>query len=69
MPEVTVRKRIGRRSGSLRYRLHRWVFYRRTAIALTVAAIVAAAAALVLWTALSNANVTLDTPDVPGPSF
>lgn len=57
MPEVTVRKRVGRRSGGIRYRFRRWLYYRRATLAVGVAALLAVAAALASWTVLSGAAV------------
>lgn len=70
MPEVTVRKRLGRRSGGLRYRVRRWVFHRRTTIALSLAAFIAVTLALFLWSSLSSAVVGVDAigADAPAPA-
>ena len=37
MPEVVVRKRVGRRSGDWRYRLNRWFYRNRPKIAVIAA--------------------------------
>lgn len=37
MPEVVVRKRVGRRSGDWKYRLNRWYYRHRPRIAVTAA--------------------------------
>lgn len=37
MPEVIVRKRLGRRSGDFRYRMRRWIYHNRPQIAVVVA--------------------------------
>jgi hypothetical protein len=42
MPEVTVRRRVGRRSGDWKYRLNRWFYRNRPRIAVVTAFIVAA---------------------------
>jgi len=40
MPEVTVRKRAGKRKGSVNYRLHRWFYRHRPQVAVVAAFLV-----------------------------
>lgn len=47
MPEVTVRKRLGRRSGDLKYRLNRWFYRNRPKVAVTAAFVAACLAGLI----------------------
>ena len=48
MPEVVVRKRLGRRSGDWKYRLDRWFYRNRPKIAVLAAFAVACLAGLVI---------------------
>lgn len=54
MPEVTVRKRLGRRSGSVQFRVRRWLYYRRTTVAVAIAALLAIGLAMAFWAMLSS---------------
>jgi len=41
MPEVVVRRRLGRRSGGWKYRLNRWYYRNRPKVAVTAAFVLA----------------------------
>ena len=56
MPEVTVRKRTGRRSGGVRYRVRRWLYYRRAHLAVGLAGLITVIGALALWTLLQSTS-------------
>lgn len=47
MPEVVVRKRLGRRSGDWKYRVNRWYYRNRPKIAVVVAFSVACLLSLI----------------------
>ena len=47
MPEVVVRKRLGRRSGGWKYRLHRWFYRNRPKIAVAAAFLIACLVGLI----------------------
>ena len=54
MPEVTVRKRVARRSGSWRYRLNRWFYRNRPQVAVSVAFVIFVLAGIVLASLSAN---------------
>ena len=66
MPEVTVRRRVGKRSGDWKYRLNRWFYRNRPRIAVVVAFIVAALIGLAATSGLKV--LTVESPEAPPPS-
>jgi len=60
MPEVVVRKRLGRRSGTIQYKLKRWGFHNRSLVAIILSFAAAGVTALGLWTLSTGA---LSRPD------
>jgi hypothetical protein len=61
LPEVTVRKRVGRRSGSWRYRLSRWSYRYRPQIAVGVAFGLMVVVAVGITAALQASAVSEDS--------
>jgi hypothetical protein len=66
MPEVVVRKRVGRRSGDWNYRLNRWFYRNRPKIAVIaafgVACLLGLAAASMGISSLGAGTAQADTP-------
>lgn len=68
MPEVTVRKRVGKRNGSVNYRLHRWFYRHRPQVAVAAAFLVFAlggyfiAKAMLPSTAVGGSEPTASAP-------
>lgn len=54
MPELKVRKRLGRRSGGLRFRLNRYYYRNRARIAVIVAFLIAGALGVFALSAISD---------------
>lgn len=48
MPEVVTRKRLGRRTGGVRFKLHRWFYRNRPQVAVTLAFVVFVLAGIVI---------------------
>ena len=69
MPEVVVRKRVGRRSGDWTYRLNRWFYRNRPKIAVIAAFAVACLLGLVAASmgiqSLGAGEAQADTPAAP----
>ncbi|MEI6871043.1 MAG: hypothetical protein WCL08_02055 [Verrucomicrobiota bacterium] len=61
MPEVTVRKRVGKRSGTLSYRLNRWYFRNRPQVAVVVVFIVFALTGFIVAKVLLP-STSIETP-------
>lgn len=68
MPEVVIRKRVGRRSGDWKYRVNRWYFRNRPKIAVVAAFAVACVLGLVAAsmgiTSLGNGSKEPDSTPV-----
>jgi len=66
MPEVVVRKRLGRRSGDWKFRLNRWFYRNRPRIAViaafAVACLIGLAAASLGISSLGGGSAEADAP-------
>jgi hypothetical protein len=67
MPEVVVRKRMGRRSGDWRYRLNRWFYRNRPRIAV-VAAFGAACLLGLMAASMGVKSLSAGSPDSEAPA-
>ena len=71
MPEVVVRKRVGRRSGDWKYRVNRWYYRNRPKIAVMAAFAVACLLGLVAASMglqnLGGSAAQAETPASPAP--
>lgn len=68
MPEVVTRRRLGRRTGGLRFKLHRWFYRNRPEVAVSVAFVIFVLTGILVAGLIikSTGNGPTDVEDVRG---